>query len=55
MTPWRRRQVRPKTELSLLAVADRSRLLLHPVFELFVEGADTVDLKAAERLPATPG
>ena len=33
----------------------RARALLQPVFEQFVEGSDTADLKAAERLLATLG
>ena len=32
---------------------DDARALLRPVFEQFTEGADTADLKAAERLLAT--
>jgi predicted ATPase len=32
---------------------ERARELLQPVFEQFVEGAETADLKAAERLLAT--
>ena len=43
---------------ALLAGQGRSesaRALLQPVFEQFVEGADTADLKAAERLLATFG
>jgi len=35
--------------------SERARMLLQPVFEQFVEGADTADLKAAERLLATFG
>jgi predicted ATPase/DNA-binding winged helix-turn-helix (wHTH) protein len=35
--------------------SERARILLQPVFEQFVEGADTADLKAAERLLATLG
>jgi len=41
---------------ALLAVqgrAERARALLQPVFEQFVEGSDTADLKSAERLLAT--
>ena len=34
---------------------ERARALLQPVFEQFVEGSDTADLKAAERLLATLG
>ncbi len=34
---------------------DAARALLQPVFERFVEGLDTADLKAAERLLATLG
>jgi predicted ATPase len=34
---------------------DSARGLLQPVFEQFVEGSDTADLKAAERLLATLG
>jgi predicted ATPase len=33
--------------------SERARALLQPVFEQFVEGSDTADLKAAERLLAT--
>ncbi len=43
---------------ALLAVQGRpesARALLQPVFEQFVEGSDTADLKAAERLLATLG
>ena len=42
----------------LLAVrgrAESARALLQPVFDQFVEGSDTADLKAAERLLATLG
>jgi tetratricopeptide (TPR) repeat protein len=35
--------------------ADSARAVLRPVFEQFVEGFDTADLKAAERLLATLG
>jgi predicted ATPase len=35
--------------------SERARALLQPVFEQFVEGSDTADLKAAERLLATLG
>ena len=35
--------------------SDDARALLQPVFEQFVEGLDTADLKAAERLLATLG
>jgi hypothetical protein len=41
---------------TLLAGQERSviaRTLLQPVFEQFVEGSDTSDLKAAERLLAS--
>jgi predicted ATPase len=34
---------------------DAARALLQPVFEQFVEGLDTADLKATERLLATLG
>lgn len=43
---------------ALLAAEGRSEsalALLQPVFEQFVEGSDTADLKAAERLLATLG
>jgi predicted ATPase len=32
---------------------ERARTLLQPIFEQFVEGSDTADLKAAERVLAT--
>jgi hypothetical protein len=32
---------------------DRARAILQPIFEQFVEGFDTADLKAAEHLLAT--
>jgi hypothetical protein len=32
---------------------DRAQALLEPIFEAFVEGFDTADLKAAEHLLAT--
>jgi predicted ATPase len=35
--------------------SESARALLQPVFEQFVEGSDTADLKAAERLLATLG
>jgi len=34
---------------------ERARALLQPIFERFVEGSDTADVKAAERLLATLG
>jgi hypothetical protein len=32
---------------------ERAQAVLQPIFESFVEGSDTADLKAAERLLAT--
>jgi len=62
---WSRRQAARAWELrtavdlaALLAArgqAARARGLLQPVFEQFVEGLDTADLQAAERLLATLG
>jgi hypothetical protein len=34
---------------------DKARALLQPVFEQFVEGSETADVKAAHRLLATLG
>ena len=52
-------ELRTATDLAaLLAGQGRSewaRTLLEPIFEQFVEGSDTADLKAAERLLATLG
>jgi hypothetical protein len=50
-------ELRAATDLAALwagrARANDARELLQPVFQKFVEGADTADLKAAERLLAT--
>jgi hypothetical protein len=52
-------ELRTATDLAALLAnqgrSDRARVLLQPVFEQFVEGSDTADLKAAERLLATLG
>jgi hypothetical protein len=40
------------TLLSAQGLRERARALLQPVAEQFVEGSDTADLKAAERLLA---
>jgi tetratricopeptide (TPR) repeat protein len=60
---WSRRQgalaweLRTAVDLAALWAAqgrsERARSLLRPVFEQFVEGRDTADLKAAQRLLAT--
>jgi predicted ATPase/DNA-binding winged helix-turn-helix (wHTH) protein len=62
---WSRRQAAVAWELrtavdlatlwSARGHAERARALLRPVFEKFVEGSDTADLKAAQRLLATLG
>ena len=62
---WSRRQcargweLRTAVDLAALLAdqgrPERGRALLQPVFEQFVEGSDTADLKAAERLLATLG
>jgi hypothetical protein len=39
--------------LSAQGRPERARALLQPVVEQFVEGSDTADLKAAERLLTT--
>lgn len=62
---WSRRQsarsweLRTAVDLAALwarqSRPDAARALLQPVFERFVEGLDTADLKAAERLLATLG
>ena len=50
-------ELRTAIDLAALFVSqerfERGRALLQPVFEQFVEGFDTADLKAAERLLAT--
>ena len=50
-------ELRTATDLAALFArqgrAERGRALLQPVFEQFMEGPDTADLKAAERLLAT--
>ncbi|MEI9986318.1 MAG: hypothetical protein WDN69_26000 [Aliidongia sp.] len=50
-------ELRTATDLATLWAAQgqcgRGRALLLPVFERFVEGSDTADLKAAERLLAS--
>ena len=50
-------ELRTAVDLAMLRVAQgrtqSARALLHPVFEQFVEGSDTADLKAAERVLAT--
>ena len=50
-------ELRNATDLAALwasqGCADEAKALLQPVFEQFVEGFDTADLKAAERLFAT--
>lgn len=52
-------QLRTATDLAALFASqgksDQGRALLEPVFQQFVEGADTADLKTAERLLATLG
>lgn len=52
-------ELRTATDLATLYAAqgqpERSRALLQPVFEQFVEGLDTTDVKAAQRLMATLG
>ena len=52
-------ELRTATDLATLYAGQgqsaRGRALLQPVFEQFVEGSDTADLKAAERLLATLG
>jgi hypothetical protein len=52
-------ELRTATDLSTLYAgrgqAERGRAILQPVFEQFVEGADTTDVKAAKRLLATLG
>ena len=60
---WSRRQgarsweLRTAVDLAALWAAqgqrDRGRAILQPIFEQFVEGLDTTDLKAAEHLLAT--
>jgi hypothetical protein len=60
---WSRRQgarswqLRTAIDLAALWAArgqrDRARAILQPIFEQFVEGLDTADLKAAEHLLAT--
>jgi predicted ATPase/DNA-binding winged helix-turn-helix (wHTH) protein len=50
-------ELRTAVDLAALLVgqgrSERARALLQPVFEQFVEGSDTADLKAAERLLAS--
>jgi predicted ATPase len=50
-------ELRTATDLAALLAgqgrAERARTLLQPIFEQFVEGSDTADLKAAERVLAT--
>jgi predicted ATPase len=52
-------QLRTAIDLAALLAgqerSERARALLQPVFAQFSEGADTADLKAAERLLATLG
>ena len=52
-------ELRTATDLAALLAgqgrAESARALLQPVFEQFVEGSDTADLKAAARLLATLG
>ena len=52
-------ELRSATDLAELMCSqgrtERARPLLQPVFEQFAEGADTADLKAAERLLAKLG
>jgi predicted ATPase/DNA-binding winged helix-turn-helix (wHTH) protein len=52
-------ELRTATDLAALLAArgrpERSRALLQPVFERFVEGSHTADLKAAERLLVSLG
>jgi predicted ATPase len=52
-------ELRTATDLAALLAAqgrrERARTTLEPVFAQFVEGPDTADLKAAERLLATLG
>jgi predicted ATPase len=52
-------ELRTATDLAALFASqgrsERGRALLQPVFEQFVEGSHTADLKAAERLLATLG
>jgi predicted ATPase len=60
---WSRRQAAVAWELrtaidlaalwSARGATERARALLRPVFEKFVEGSDTADLKAAQRLLVT--
>src|SRR5205807_4324267 len=51
-------ELRSATDLAALWASqgrsDDAHALLQPVFEQFVEGSNTADLKAAERLLATP-
>jgi predicted ATPase len=50
-------ELRTATDMAALLNArrqsNRARELLQPVFERFIEGAETADLKAAERLLAS--
>ena len=49
-------ELRAATDLAALLAgkgAERGRALLQPVFEQFVEGLDTADLKAASNLLST--
>jgi predicted ATPase/DNA-binding winged helix-turn-helix (wHTH) protein len=52
-------ELRTATDLATLyfghGQSERGRALLQPVFEQFVEGSDTTDVKAAERILATLG
>ena len=52
-------ELRTATDLATLFAgqgrSERGRALLQTVFEQFVEGSDTADVKAAERLLATLG
>jgi len=52
-------ELRTATDLATLYAGqgqpERGRALLQPVFEHFVEGSDTIDVKAAERLLVTLG
>ena len=52
-------ELRTATDLAALLAGqrrtERARALLQPIFEHFVEGSDTTDVKAAERLLATLG
>ena len=47
-------ELRTTTDLAKLMASrgqsEKARALLRPVFEQFIEGSDTVDVKAAERL-----